>query len=75
MVVVVGLEVAGKGIGDESNGCRSSGDLGLVAREHGEARGVVRWAPGDAVKLTDRVARSLGGRSLVGDELRGGACR
>ena len=41
VVVVVGLGVAGKGVGDDLGGCRSSGELGLVARRHGEARGEV----------------------------------
>ena len=60
--------------GDEFGGGRSWGKVELVHRGHGEARGLVRWAPGGAVGLVDRVARPLGGRSLVGDELRGGAC-
>ena len=41
VVVVIGLGIAGKGADDESSGCRSSGELGLVARRHGEARGEV----------------------------------
>ena len=41
VVVVVGLGVAGNDAGDESIGYRSSGELGLVAREHSEARGEV----------------------------------
>ena len=41
MVLVVGLGVAGDDAGDEFGGGRSSGELGLVARGHGEARGVV----------------------------------
>ena len=74
VVVVFGLRVVGKGAGDEFGGGRSSGELGLVARGHGEVRGLVRWVPGGAVGLGEKVARPLGGRSLVGDELRGGAC-
>ena len=42
MVVVVGLGVAGNVAGDEFGGDRGSGELGLVARGHGEARGLVR---------------------------------
>ena len=59
---------------DDLGGCPSSGELGLVARRHGEVRGVVMRAPGGAVRLTGRVARLLRGRSHVGDELYGGAC-
>ena len=74
MVAVGGAGVAGNIAGDEVGDGRSSGKVELVARGHGEARGLVRSAPGRAVGLVDRVARPLGGRSLVGDELRGGAC-
>ena len=42
LVVVVGLGVAGNVAGDEFGGDRGSGELGLVARGHGEARGLVR---------------------------------
>ena len=42
VVVVVGHGVAGNGADDDLGGCRSSGELGLVARRHGEARGVLR---------------------------------
>ena len=41
LVVVVGLEVAGNITGDEFGGDRSLGELGLIARGHGEARGLV----------------------------------
>ena len=42
VVVVFGLGVVGKDADDEFGGGRSSGELGLVARGHGEARGLVR---------------------------------
>ena len=69
LVVVVELGVAGIDAGDELCGCRGTGVVEPVAREHGEGRAMVLWAPGDAVKLTAMVVRPLDGRSLVGDEL------
>ena len=42
VVLVVGLGVVGDDAGDEFGGGRSSGELVLVARGHGEAHGVVR---------------------------------
>ena len=74
MVVAVGLGVAGNDADDELCGCRSSGELGLVARGHGEVRGVVLRVPGDAVSALDMVVWPLGGWSIVGEELGGGAC-
>ena len=74
VVWVVGPGVAGVIVDVEFGSGRSSGELGLVARGHGEARGLVRWVPGGAVGLVETVAWSLGGRSLVSNELRGGAC-
>ena len=68
------LGVAGIDAGDELCGCRSSGELGLVVRGHGEARGVVLRTSGDAVSVLDVVVWPLGGRSIVGDELGGVAC-
>ena len=62
------------GAGDELCGCRGTGVVEPVAREHGEGRAMVLRAPGDAVKLTAMVVRPLDGRSLVGDELGGDAC-
>ena len=69
LVVVVELGVAG----NEPCGCRGTGVVEPIAREHGEGRAMVLRAPGDAVELTAMVVRPLDGRSLVGDELRGGA--
>ena len=69
LVVVVELGVAGIDAGDEPCGCRGTGVVEPVAREHGEGRAMVLRAPGDAVKLTAMVVRPLDGRSLVGDEL------
>ena len=70
LVVVVELGVAGIDAGDELCGCRGTGVVEPVAREHGEGRAMVLRAPGDAVKLTAMVVRPLDGRSLVGDEAR-----
>ena len=69
LVVMVELGVAGIDAGDEPCGCRGTGVVEPVAREHGEGRAMVLRAPGDAVKLTAMVVRPLDGRSLVGDEL------
>ena len=56
---MVGLGVTGNGADDVFGGDRSSGELEPVARKHGEARELVRWAPGGVVRLVDRVTRSL----------------
>ena len=69
LVVVVELGVAGIDAGDELCGCRGTGVVEPVAREHGEGRAMVLRAPGDAVELTAMVVRLLDGHSLVGDEL------
>ena len=71
---VGGAGVAGNIAGDELCGCRGTGVVEPVAREHGEERAMVLRAPGDAVKLTAMVVRPLDGRSLVSDELGGDAC-
>jgi hypothetical protein len=55
-------------------GGRSSGELGFVARGHGEVREVMLRPPGDAVSAVDMVVWPLDGRSIVGGELGGGAC-
>ena len=72
LVVVVELGVAGIDAGDEPCGCRSTGVVESVAREHGGGRAMVLRAPGDAVELTDTVVRPLDGRSLVGGDHLGG---
>ena len=74
MVAVGGAGVAGNVAGDERCGCRSSGEVEPEAMGHGEACGVVRWAPASAVSVLDTVVWPVGGRSHVGDELGGGAC-
>ena len=51
-----------------------SGEDEPKATGHGEACGVVCWAPGDAVSALDMAVWPLGGRSIVGDELGGSAC-
>ena len=75
VVVVAGLGVAGNDAGDESSGCRSSGEVELVGAVLVEVRGVFLQHLHVTVKLVGTVAGPLDGRSLVGDELRGGACR
>ena len=74
LVVVVELGVAGIDAGDEPCGCRGTGVVGSVAREHGEGHAMVLRVPGGAVELMGTVVRPLDGRSLVGDELGSGAC-
>ena len=63
------LGVAGIDAGDEPGGCRSTGVVETVAREHGEGHAMALRVPGVAVKLMATVVRPLDGRSLVGDEL------
>ena len=75
MVVLAELGVAGNGVGDDLGGRRSSGDDEPEATGHGEARGEVLRVPESAVSALDMVVWPVGGRSYVGDELRGGACR
>ena len=74
VVVAVGLGVAGNDAGDERCGCRSSGEVELVARRHGEERAGVLWAPASAVSVLVTVVWLVGGRSHVGDKLGGGGC-
>ena len=63
------LGVAGIDAGDEPCGCRSTGVVETVAREHGEGHAMALRVPGVAVKLMATVVWPLDGRSLVGDEL------
>ena len=74
LVVVVELGVAGNIAGDDLGGRRSSAEVEHGARGHGEARGVVLRVSASAVSALDMVVWPVGGRSHVGDELRGGAC-
>ena len=74
LVVVVELEVAGNGAGGDLGGRRSSGEVEPEATGHGEARGEVLRVPASAVSALDMVVWPVGGRSYVGDELRGGTC-
>ena len=74
LVVVVELGVAGNVAGDDLGGRWSLGEVELEATGHGEARGVVLRVPAGAVSALDMVVWPMGGRSHVGDELRGGAC-
>ena len=55
LVVEVKLGVAENDAGDELCGCRGTGVVEPVAREHGEGRAVVLRPPDDAVKLTGKV--------------------
>ena len=73
-MVVVELGVAGNVAGDDFGGRRSSSDDEIKATGHGEARGEVLRVPTSAVSALDMVVWPVGGRSHVGDELRGGAC-
>ena len=50
LVAVVELGVAGNIAGDDLGGRRSSVEVEHGARGHGEARGVVFWAPPSAVR-------------------------
>lgn len=75
LVVEAGLGVAGDDAGDESSGCRSSGEVENDGAVLVEERGVVLQHLHGTVKPMGTVAGPLDGRSLVGDELRGGACR
>ena len=63
------LGVAGIDAGDEPCGCRSTGVVEIVAREHGEGHAMALRVPGVAVKLMATVVWPLDGRSVVGDEL------
>ena len=74
MVVEGGARVAGNIAGDDLGGRQSSGEAETEAAGHGEARGEVRWAPGDAVSVLDTVVWPEVGQRHVGDELGGGAC-
>ena len=66
--------MAGNDAGDDLGGRRSSGEDEPEAMGHGEARGEVRWAPGDDASVLDTVVWPVVGRRHVGDELGGGAC-
>ena len=50
LVVLVRPGVTGNVAGDERGDFRGSGEVELVVRGHGEARGVVFWAPASAVR-------------------------
>ena len=66
LVVVVGPEVAGIIAGDDVSGCRSSGELGVVATTNVEARGYHLRALRGAASKVDMTARPLRGRSHAG---------
>ena len=74
VVVVAGLGVAGNDVGDESSGCRSSGEVELVGAVLMEARGLILHHLRGTVMLVGAMAGPVSGRSLVGDELRCDAC-
>ena len=74
MVAMVELGVAGNIAGDDLGGCQSSGEVEPKATGHGEAHGVVRWAPASTVSELDTVVWPVGGRSHVGYELGGNGC-
>ena len=60
--------------GDELSGWRSLGEIEPVAVVILEARGQLLRGLHGAVKSVDMVVWPLVGRSIVGDELGGGAC-
>ena len=66
--------MAGNVAGDDLGGRRSSGEAETEAAGHGEARGMVLWAPAGAVSALVAMVWPVGGRSHVGDELGGGGC-
>ena len=74
LVVEVELGVAGNDAGDELCGCRGTGEVGPVVVVLLEAQGQVLRGLRDEVNSLGMVACPLGGRSIVGDELGGGAC-
>ena len=67
---MVELQVTGNDASDELCGCRSLGEVELVAVVVLEARGQLLCGLCGAVNLLDKVGWQLGGRSYIGDELR-----
>ena len=67
VVVAVELGVAGNDAGDDLGGRWSSGEVKPVARGHGEVRGVVLRAPGDAVSAVACSVSSQRGCGHDGD--------
>ena len=61
MVVAVGLGMVGKDAGDDVGGCRSSGELGVVARRHGRRSWWWLRATEVAVSTTVGSGASCGG--------------
>ena len=61
MVVAFGLGVVGKDAGDDVGGCRSSGELGVVARRHDRRWGAVLRASGDTARAVKHSVASLHG--------------
>ena len=72
--MVAELQVVGNDASNKLCDCRSSGDVELVVVVLLEAQGQVLRGLRDEVKSLGMVACPLGGRSIVGDELVGGAC-
>ena len=70
MVVVFGLGVVGKDAGDDVGGCRSSSELGVVARRHGRRCGAVLRAPGDTVSVVKCSVAAIGDGGHDGDMAR-----
>ena len=67
MVVVFGLGVVGKYVGDDVGGCRSSGELGVVARRHDRRCGAVLMALGDTASAVKRSVAAIGDGGHGGD--------
>ena len=74
LVVEVKLGVARNDAGDELCGCRGTDEVGPVVVLLLKAQGQVLRGLRDEVNSLGMVACPLGGRSIVGDELGGGAC-
>ena len=68
------LGVAGNDAADELCSCRGTGEVGPVVVVLLEAQGQVLRGLRDEVNSLGMVACPLGGRTIVGDELGGGAC-
>ena len=67
-------DVDGNDAGDELCGCQGTGEVRPIVVVLLEAQGQVLRGLRDEVNSLGMVACPLGGRSIVGDELGGGAC-
>ena len=67
VVVVFGLGVVRKDAGDDVGCCRSSDELGVIARRHGKRCGAVLWAPGDTASAVKCSVAAIGVGGHGGD--------